>query len=160
MRVSMEEHKEREAANIAWLKKAFASAKAEGSPGLVMITHANPEFENRWTRTPTPRATRAACAAPTRRRSPEPAPYDGFLDALIAEMQGYAKPVLYVHGDTHIFRIGKPLMNPKTQRFLREPDAAGDLRLAGLGLGAGGGEPGQPAPVRDRRRDRVARHGR
>ena len=38
-------------------------------------------------------------------------------DALIAEMQAYARPVLYVHGDTHIFRTGRPLLNPKTQRF-------------------------------------------
>jgi hypothetical protein len=50
-------------------------------------------------------------------REARPTPYDPFLDALIEQMQGYPKPVLYVHGDTHIFRIGKPLMNPKTERF-------------------------------------------
>lgn len=115
-KTSMEEHKAREAANIAWLKSAFAAAKVEGSPGLVIISHANPEFENRWTYSYASRYVRGVRGADAPKK-PEPAPYDGFLDALIAEMQGYSKPVLYVHGDTHIFRIGKPLMNPKTSRF-------------------------------------------
>jgi hypothetical protein len=113
---SPEEHKARQAANIAWLGKAFATAKAEGSPGLVIISHANPEFENRWTYSYASRYVRGVRGADAPKK-PEPAPYDEFLDALIGEMQGYSKPVLYVHGDTHIFRIGKPLMNPKTSRF-------------------------------------------
>ncbi|MGD9952995.1 MAG: hypothetical protein AB7S87_10495 [Burkholderiales bacterium] len=115
-RTSMEEHKAREAANIAWLKKAFAAAKAEGSPGLVIITQANPGFENRWTASYASRYVRGVRGAKAP-KEPEASPYDGILDALIEEMQGYAKPVLYVHGDTHIYRTGKPLMNPKTKRF-------------------------------------------
>ena len=115
-KTSMEEHKERQAANIAWLKQAFATAKAQASAGIVLITHANPEFENRWTRSYASRYARSVRGADAP-KAPPPAPYDDFLDALIEEMQGYAKPVLYVHGDTHIFRIGKPLLNPKTQRF-------------------------------------------
>lgn len=115
-RTSPEEYKERQAANIAWLKRAFAAAKAESSPGLVLITHANPEFENRWTRDYAGRYARSVRGADAPKAAPA-APYDGFLDALIAEMQGYTRPVLYVHGDTHIYRTGKPLLNPKTQRF-------------------------------------------
>jgi hypothetical protein len=115
-KTSMDEHKERQAANVAWLKKAFAAAKAQGSAGIVLITHANPEFENRWTRSYASRYARSVRGADAP-KAPPAAPYDGFLDALIAEIQGYSKPVLYVHGDTHIFRIGKPLLNPKTQRF-------------------------------------------
>jgi hypothetical protein len=115
-KTSMEEHKAREAANIAWLRKAFAAARAEGSPGLVIITQANPGFENRWTPSYASRYVRSVRGtnAP---KAPELSPYDGFLDALIAAMQGYDKPVLYVHGDTHIYRTGKPLMNSKTSRF-------------------------------------------
>ena len=115
-KTSMEEHKAREAANIAWLRKAFAAARAEGSPGLVIITQANPGFENRWTPSYASRYVRSVRGtnAP---KAPEPGPYDGFLDALIAQMQDYDRPVLYVHGDTHIYRTGKPLMNPKTNRF-------------------------------------------
>ncbi len=115
-RTSPEEHRERQGANIVWLKKAFAAAKAESSPGLVLITHANPEFENRWTRSYASRYARSVRGADAP-KAPEATPYDGFLDALIAEMQGYDRPVLYVHGDTHIYRVGKPLLNPKTQRF-------------------------------------------
>jgi hypothetical protein len=110
------EQKERQAADIAWLRRAFATAKAEASPGLVLITHANPEFENRWTPSLAERYTRSVRGAQAP-KSPATTPYDGLLDALIEEMQGYAKPVLYVHGDTHIYRTGKPLLNPKTQRF-------------------------------------------
>jgi hypothetical protein len=115
-RTSAAEYKERQAANIAWLRRAFAAVKAESSPGLVLITHANPEFENRWTRSYASRYARSVRGADAPKAAPA-APYDAFLDALIAEMQGYAKPVLYVHGDTHIYRTGKPLLNPKTERF-------------------------------------------
>lgn len=115
-RTSMDEHKERQAANIAWLQRAFAAARAEASPGLVLITHANPEFENRWTPSLAERYTRSVRGAQAP-KSPAATPYNGLLDALIAEMQNYSRPVLYVHGDTHIYRTGKPLLNPKTQRF-------------------------------------------
>ena len=42
------EHLERKAANLAWMRQAFAEAKAEGSRGLVILTQANPGFENFW----------------------------------------------------------------------------------------------------------------
>ena len=110
------EHAARQAAVIAWLRRAFAAAKAEDSPGLVLITHANPDFENRWSRSYASRYARSVRGADAPREA-KPTPYDPFLDALIEQMQQYTRPVLYVHGDTHIYRTGKPLMNPKTQRF-------------------------------------------
>ncbi len=111
-----DEHGPRLAANVAWVKRAFAAARANNSAGIVLISHANPGFENRWTRSYANRYARSVRGA----KAPKEAaasPYDPFLDALIAEMQTYNKPVIYIHGDTHIFRIGKPLMNPKTKRF-------------------------------------------
>jgi hypothetical protein len=42
------EHVERKAANIAWLKQAFAEAKAAGSRGLAILTQGNPGFETAW----------------------------------------------------------------------------------------------------------------
>jgi hypothetical protein len=42
------EHLERKAANVAWLKQAFAEAKAAGSRGVVILTQANPGFETFW----------------------------------------------------------------------------------------------------------------
>lgn len=115
-REDKDEHTARQAAAIAWLRKAFDTAKVEGSPGLVLISHANPDFENRWTRSYANRYVRSVRGAEAP-KEPSVTPYDPFLDALIEQMQGYARPVLYVHGDTHIFRIGKPLLNPETGRF-------------------------------------------
>ena len=43
------EQKERSAASIAWMKEAFAVAKADGSLGLVLMTQANVRFESMWT---------------------------------------------------------------------------------------------------------------
>ena len=43
------EHAERTKANIAWMKKAFADAKAKNRIGLVLLTQANPGFETQWT---------------------------------------------------------------------------------------------------------------
>jgi hypothetical protein len=113
---SKEEQSARQAAAIAWMRQAFASAKAEASPGLVLISHANPDFENRWSRSYASRYARSVRGAEAPKEAPR-TPYDPFLDALIEQMQNYPRPVLYVHGDTHIYRTGKPLMNPKTQRF-------------------------------------------
>jgi hypothetical protein len=42
------EHLERKAANIAWIKQTFAEAKANNSRGVVLLTQANPGFENFW----------------------------------------------------------------------------------------------------------------
>jgi predicted phosphodiesterase len=111
-----EEHGERLAANVAWLKKAFADARAANSPGLVLISHANPGFENRWTSSYRRRYA-AGVKGMSAPKEVAGSAYDPFLDALIEEMQNYSKPVLYIHGDTHIFRVGKPLNNPKSKRF-------------------------------------------
>ena len=38
------------------------------------------------------------------------------VDALAAEMEGYDKPVAFLHGDTHMFRIDQPRYSAKTKR--------------------------------------------
>ena len=43
------EHAERTKANIAWMKKAFATARAPEMRGLVLLTQANVAFESHWT---------------------------------------------------------------------------------------------------------------
>ena len=110
------EHAERTTANIAWMKKAFADAKAKNSSGLVLLTQANPGFETHWP----PSLLRRyflnfpEIKVPDKRR---PSGYDEFLDALAAEMETYKKPTAFVHGDTHLFRVSKPLLSKKTMRF-------------------------------------------
>lgn len=110
-----DERRARKAANLAWLKKAFARAKQDGSRGLVLFVHANMGFENRWPGSYFGRYYRplAGVKAPAERT---PTPYDDYLQALAEEMEGYDKPTALLHGDTHLFRIDKPLFGIKKPR--------------------------------------------
>jgi hypothetical protein len=111
------EANERMEANIAWLRKAFADAKAANSAGLVLITQANPGFETKWTPSLIDRYFRLfpGVAAP---KAQPPSGFDDILDAVAAEMASYDKPTLFIHGDTHIFHISKPLVDRKSGRFV------------------------------------------
>ncbi len=108
---------ERTAANIAWLKKTFADAKSKNSLGLVLITQANPGFETHWTPSLKDRYFRLFPGVTPPKELP-PSGFDDLLDAVAAEMEGYDKPTLFVHGDTHIFHVSKPLVSKKTRRFV------------------------------------------
>jgi hypothetical protein len=110
------EHTERKAANIAWMKQAFAEAKASNSRGLVIMTQANPGFENFW-----PPASKTRYFIPFIPRGGQlPAgsvAFKDYVDALGEELELFDKPVAYLHGDTHLFRIDKPLYSAKTKRL-------------------------------------------
>jgi len=111
------EHVERTAANIAWLKKAFAAAKASNAPGLVLMTQANVGFESHWTPSLKARYVRSAGAQPP--KETKPTGYDQFVNALADEMEGFGKPTVFIHGDTHLYRINKPLLSKKSKRFFQ-----------------------------------------
>jgi hypothetical protein len=110
------EHAERTQASVAWMKKAFADAKAKNSLGLVLLTQANPGFETHWTPSLVSRyfLNFPGIKEPEK---PESTGYDEILHALAAEMETYKKPTAFVHGDTHIFHVSKPLLSKKTKRF-------------------------------------------
>lgn len=109
------EHAERTAANDAWLKKAFAAAKAENALGLVIMTQANPGFENQWNASLKRRyASSIKGLKPPAKAAPTG--FDSFLATAAAEMETYDKPTLFIHGDTHLFRISRPLVDAKTQQ--------------------------------------------
>jgi hypothetical protein len=108
---------ERMAANIVWLRKAFADAKANNSAGLVLITQANPGFETKWTVELIRRYFQLFTSVSPPKTLP-PSGYDDLLDAVSAEMANYDKPTLFIHGDTHIFHINKPLVDKKRGRFV------------------------------------------
>lgn len=93
------EYHERNAANLAWMRQAFALAKARDDAGIMIAIQANPGFE-----------------LPA--SDPQRTGYNDFLKALETETLGFAKPVVLVHGDSHYFRIDKPLMNSKNGRRL------------------------------------------
>lgn len=111
------EYAERDAANIAWLRQAFALAKRSGSRGMMIITQANPRFETRWPPVLQQRYMLGGLGfkSPEKRRSTG---YDDFLDALEEETLAFARPVVFVHGDTHTFRIDKPLVGTVSRRII------------------------------------------
>jgi len=110
------EHFERKAANIAWLRSMFSAAKESGSLGLVLMTHANIGFENYWP--PEPKAryfrpfVRRGGAIPAYRTA-----FDDYASTLRDELENYRKPVAFLHGDTHLFRIDKPMYSQITGRL-------------------------------------------
>ncbi len=107
------EQAERKAANLAWLKEAFVAAA--DARGLVILTQANPGFENFW-----PEGSKTRYFLPfIARGQPLPKPasaYGDYVRALAEALESYRKPVAFVHGDTHIFRIDKPLFSAKSGR--------------------------------------------
>lgn len=112
------EHMERKAANLAWMKQAFAEARASNSRGLVILTQANPGFETVW---PDSAKTRYFLRfVPRGQPLPSrPLAFGDYLSTLSEELESYDKPVAYLHGDTHIFRIDKPLYSRKTNRVFQ-----------------------------------------
>ena len=109
------EHSERKAANIAWLRNAFSEAKASNSRGLALLTQANPGFENYWPTGQRDLYLRLIRGA----RAPEKAEatgYDDYITVLTEEMEDYARPTVFLHGDTHRFRVDQPLFSAKSKR--------------------------------------------
>jgi hypothetical protein len=110
------EQTERKAANIAWMRAAFAAAKSAGSRGVVLMAQANPGFENYW-----PPSSKSRYFSPfVPRGQPVPsyrAAFDDYIAALEEELENYDRPVAFLHGDTHLFRIDKPLYSKKTKRL-------------------------------------------
>lgn len=89
------EYAARNAANVVWLREGFEHARENGSRGLVIIQQANPRFE---------------------RAREDRTGFNDVLDALTEETIGFGKSVVLVHGDTHYFRVDKPLVNPANGR--------------------------------------------
>lgn len=109
------EHLERKAANLVWIQAAFAAAKAASSRGLVLMTHANPGFENYWPRDAKSRYFRPF--VPRGQPVPSyPAAFDDYIGILAEELEQYDRPAAFLHGDTHLFRTDKPLYSKKTGR--------------------------------------------
>lgn len=85
------EYEPRNAANLFWVKAAFAIARNRGFRGVMVIMQANPHFEEK------------------KRKAG-----DGFGDTIAAlerETRAFPGEVVLVHGDSHYFRIDKPLVS-------------------------------------------------
>lgn len=93
------EYLARDAANIDFLKATFQKAVTEKAAGLMVIIQADPGFDLPETETFDERTL------------PGYEGYTKFLETLVAETRAFAGQVVLVHGDTHFFKIDKPLIN-------------------------------------------------
>ncbi|WP_414664690.1 hypothetical protein [Horticoccus sp. 23ND18S-11] len=82
------EFRERDAANAAWVRAAFAEARATNAPGVALFFQAQP-FSS------------AAAANKGGRESG----FTRFLATVEEEARAFAKPVLLVHADEHRYRL-------------------------------------------------------
>jgi hypothetical protein len=108
---------ERTAANLAWMRQAFDLARRSGSRAIMIIAQADPRFENTWPADVQQRYMLAGLGfkSPETRRATG---FDDFLAALEKETLALGKPVVYVHGDSHVFRVDKPLFGSASRRFI------------------------------------------
>jgi hypothetical protein len=95
-------------ADIAWMRETFQVAKDRNSAAIMFISQADPGFNNHPVESEPIRNPKTLDLI-----LPIPAgQVDGhgdFLRALRDQVKAFQKPVAYVHGDTHYFRIDKPL---------------------------------------------------
>jgi len=88
------EHRARMAAVSAWLDDSLRLARQRNLAGMVIFVQADPDFER------------------TIRRKLDG--FSGFRDALRDLALNFGKPVLFVHGDTHLYKLDRPLADPQT----------------------------------------------
>jgi hypothetical protein len=102
----------RNAAAIAWMKDAFAQAKLRGSAAIMFVSQADPA----WDLTD---GTRGSTRNPKTLAEADGLPdgFQEFLLALRAEVIAFRKPVAYVHGDSHYFRVDKPFLDAQGRRL-------------------------------------------
>jgi hypothetical protein len=107
------EYAARNAAGIQWMKDTFATALAQNCVAVMFITQADPGFDDTdGTRAPTRNAN-------TLVEDDAQKLTDGFHDFLVAlraQVIAFGKPVAYVHGDSHYFRVDKPLLDSTGKR--------------------------------------------
>jgi hypothetical protein len=108
------EYLARNEANIAWMREAFAEATARRAAGIMLISQGNPGWD-------LSDPTRAPLRDPrTLVQTDANAAFDGFHDFLVAlrdEVVAFRKPVSYVHGDSHYFRVDKPFLDAQGRRL-------------------------------------------
>jgi hypothetical protein len=83
----------REAANLAWIDRTFDAAEKIGAAGVLIAMQADPALEA------------AEGSAPRKG-------FDGVLAKLAERSIAFGRPVVLAHGDSHYFRVDKPLPAP------------------------------------------------
>lgn len=91
---ALAEYRDRNAANLAWIRRLFERAREEDAKGVVIAFHAQMLIRN-------PAGT-------------------GFEDTVVAlqrEAATFSMPILLVHGDTHHYTVDRPLGRWFSHRF-------------------------------------------
>ena len=113
----MEEYAARNRADIAWMEETFEDATARRSAAVMFISQADPGFSQSEFDAPQREPISLA------QTDGNPDGFQEFLLALRAQVIAFRKPVAYVHGDSHYFRIDKPLLDApggrRIQNFTR-----------------------------------------
>jgi hypothetical protein len=94
------EYLERDGMNVSWLAESFAQAKTKNARGLVLVVQADPGFDLPETEE-FDESTR-----------PQFVGYRHFMSKLAEQSKDFKGEVLFVHGDTHFFKLDKPLSSP------------------------------------------------
>ena len=103
----------RNAANIAWMQDAFRDARSRGSAAIMIVAQADPGWN----------LADIVGGGPLRdpktlaETDGQPDGFQAFLVALRDEVIAFRKPVAYVHGDSHYFRIDKPFQDSAGRRL-------------------------------------------
>jgi hypothetical protein len=98
------EYAARNKADIRWLHETFSEAKSQRSAAVMIVFQADPDWEARDPKT-------------LKEADGNPDGFHGFLSALRDETIAFRRPVVAMHGDSHYFRIDKPLENSAGQRL-------------------------------------------
>jgi hypothetical protein len=102
----------RNAADITWMQQAFQEAQQRHSTAIMFISQADPGFD-------LTDGTRGPLRAPKTLAETDGQPdgFQQFLQALREQVIAFGKPVAYVHGDSHYFRIDKPFLSASGARL-------------------------------------------
>lgn len=102
---ALAEFRERDAANAAWVRAAFAEARATSAAGVALFFQAEP-FN-------------------ALHRTDRESGFTGFLETVEAEARAFAKPVLLVHADEHRYRL------ERAPRFRRDGEPVRNVTRLG-----------------------------
>ena len=94
------EYAARTAADIHWLRDAFFEAKGSAARAVMIVMQADPGFNLPET-------------SVNERNDPGVDGYTDLLNALVEETKAFAGQVVLVHGDTHFFKLDKPLVGQR-----------------------------------------------
>jgi len=111
------EYAERDAATNRWMQETFDIAERTRARGVLLITQANPGFD-RADPTRSPPRDPLTLTADFKTPSPQAGEgFENFLRQLRERTIRFRRPVVLAHGDSHCFRVDKPLLDSQGRRL-------------------------------------------